>query len=242
MSHMVDSSEQYNSGRERFSTASLLKALYNNRSYLAFVVANEYWNFCNHQDGSNPLDKTPIRFKNMHQQVVKYPSSQPMIPFTIMNDKTRMNEGHSLNSTIFIENEHYTLKCVRWNEMSTKSQREITSNAVLAIIGSLYAKCGLSVAREFIEEEIIRDRPSQVFKKLLFLDEPQMVLSDLVGSYYHYNMKYVEEYVKSMNCFKCTLYVKNRVIGDANAKDAFKAKKLACFDGLMRLQAMIPNY
>nr|CAG4714932.1 unnamed protein product [Naegleria fowleri] len=237
----VDSphAEQVNSGRERYSTASLLKAIYNNRSYLAFVVANEYWNFCNHHDGASN-DKTPlVRFKNMHQQVVKYPSSQPnVIPFT-MNTQTTMNET---SNTCFIENEHYTLRCVNWNEMTTKGQREITSNAVLAIIGSLYAKCGLSVAREFIEEEIIRDRPSQVFKKLLFLDEPQLVLSDLVGSYYHYNMKFVEEYVKSTNCFKCTLFVKHRVIGDANAKDAFKARKLACFDGLMRLQSMIPNY
>ena len=214
---------QNNCGRENFNTVNLIKSIYNNRSFLAFIVANQYWNLSNQYNNKTVENDTKLN-KSLNQIGTKY-------NITDLND-----------NIIEVDNEHYTLRVVGWNEMSFKSQVEILSNTVNAIIGTIYSKCGLQVAREFIEEEIIKERPAVVYKKLLLLDEPQMVLNDLASSQYYASIKFIEEYVKANNCHKCTIYVKQNVIGDANAKDNFKAKKLACFDGLMRFQSMIPSY
>src|SRR3989338_11306297 len=44
--YMVNSNET-NCGRENFNTVNLIKSIYNNRSFLAFIVANQYWNLSN---------------------------------------------------------------------------------------------------------------------------------------------------------------------------------------------------
>jgi len=210
--------EYSNAGRESMRTVHLVKAIYSNKSFLPFIVANQYWDL----SGIASDKKIPNDMKRLHQTSIKYPSK---------NDPT-----------IIHENEHYTIRAVGWNEMSAKSQRQILSNAIYGIIGSIFSKNGLKAAREFVEQEILKERPSEVFRKLLHLDDPQTVLNDIIQAQYQTSVRFVEEFDKQNNCFKCSLFLKSQIIGEANAKDSIKARKLACFDGMMRLQTMVPNH
>ncbi|KAL9656595.1 hypothetical protein ABK040_016620 [Willaertia magna] len=222
----------YGSGKVRsndrlpYIVIQLIKGIYSNKSFLSFIVANDYLNLLNHSENTlqnNTLQNNSLQNNNLQQ--------------------TRLNlKMNHLKNMYQKKNEHFTLRIYGWNEMTLNSKHLILSNVILSLIGSIYLKCGINICKEFIEEIIIKELPNIIFKKLLLLDEPYLILSDIIFSMYKTTLKSHEEFIEELNCYKCNLFIRNQIIGSSNAKDLVKARKLAAFDGLMNLQSLVPNF
>ncbi|KAL9643719.1 hypothetical protein ABK040_016165 [Willaertia magna] len=217
---------KYLLNEKNIKVIQLIKGIYSNKSFLSFIVANDYLNLLNHSENTlqnNTLQNNSLQNNNLQQ--------------------TRLNlKMNHLKNMYQKKNEHFTLRIYGWNEMTLNSKHLILSNVILSLIGSIYLKCGINICKEFIEEIIIKELPNIIFKKLLLLDEPYLILSDIIFSMYNTTLKSHEEFIEELNCYKCNLFIRNQIIGSSNAKDLVKARKLAAFDGLMNLQSLVPNF
>jgi dsRNA-specific ribonuclease len=238
---------------QKLNDLYLSKAFYINDSFLAFIVGNSYWDLSGvyHQfynQNEEELKEEENKSMNMNN------NNNKLMLKTVNYKKIELRKGKR-------EKEHETIRVTDWNRMSIFKQKKILSQSVLAIIGAIYSKCGPEIARQFIEEQIIRETPFEIYMKLIELNEHEQVLEDLVYAQYHRKaLRCVTQEQNGLS--KCTFYLKNRIIGESTGGAASNTnhssslmvdengfgisesavKKLAAFDALTRYQSKLPNY
>lgn len=74
------------------------------------------------------------------------------------------------------------LNSKEWGSMKERQQREALVNAVLAVVGTVYAVNGPQMTREFVDHYLVKEIPSAVLDRLLTVEQnPISLFNELIA-------------------------------------------------------------
>lgn len=134
-----------------------------------------------------------------------------------------------------------TLRVYGWNEMTPGTQKDVLADMVLSMITTVFEVRGPKAADQFIEQVLIQETPSQIFKQLLHVRQNELILMDVMRAYTGNPLRVIEEKLGHNN-YKCSYFDGIQLVGYATADTKAKARSLAAMNGLVALGTKLPQY